>query len=159
MSNLEKDQSNASNVGIIMIVLCVVGIIIVPIIMDSYSPLASFVSDFGDVAPSPAPMENENSPLEPVTQPPAPTTWVLVCGYIYFDGNFTPVTHEEIRLYGTDQLEGENVTTNSYGYYESTILYDRGQLMAITVLDQRFTRFISYYAVAGEVFELDMIFI
>jgi len=68
-------------------------------------------------------------------------------------GDYIPVINIQIRIWATDELVEDIITTDSTGRYESNIKFWTGQLITLTIGNERFTRFISYHA--EDSYELD----
>ncbi|MHA1924421.1 MAG: hypothetical protein ACXABV_05590 [Candidatus Thorarchaeota archaeon] len=67
------------------------------------------------------------------------------------EGDWSPAVNVSVRIFATDQLISENVSTNSRGRFYAQNTYDSGQVLTLTILGQRFRAFIPYFA-RGSVF-------
>jgi hypothetical protein len=62
------------------------------------------------------------------------------------EGDWSPSINVSVRIFATDQLISENVSTNSHGRFYAQNTYDSGQVLTLTVQGQRFRAFIPYFA-------------
>lgn len=83
----------------------------------------------------------------------APRFGTTVSGEIYQwnasiepEGDWSPAVNVSVRIFATDQLISEIVTTNDRGRFYAQNTYDSGQVLTLTVEGQRFRAFIPYFA-------------
>lgn len=113
----------------------IVGLLVaLPLINQVYSPFASVFDDIMD-APLMGPWEQEQG------APRIPT--YKIKGQILF-ANGSAVQSVEVRIFATDELTSEYVLTDLLGYFYSQQGYSDGQVLAITVLEQRISVFLPY---------------
>ncbi|MFW9966756.1 MAG: hypothetical protein ACFFEA_06330 [Candidatus Thorarchaeota archaeon] len=80
-----------------------------------------------------------------------------VYGYVYQEpfndttGEWTPAVNVSVRIFATDELFSEIVLTDSEGRFRSYSSYRSGQVVTLTIEEQRFRAFIPYFA-KGSVF-------
>lgn len=55
-----------------------------------------------------------------------------------------PAFNTSVRIFATDELKSEIVFTDMDGYFMSTSTYEAGQILTITILDNRHEVFIGY---------------
>ena len=114
----------------------IVGLLVaLPLMNQVYSPFASVFDDIMD-APLMGPWEQEQG-----APPRAPT--YRIKGQILFT-NGSAVQSVEVRIFATDELTSEYVSTDLLGYFYSQQRYSDGQVLSITVLEQRFSVFLPY---------------
>jgi len=65
-------------------------------------------------------------------------------------GNGTNAALIPVRLFATDQLLEDNMTTDEHGHFLSTRQFLTGQILTLTTHGQRFTAFIPYDAGGGD---------
>ena len=83
----------------------------------------------------------------------APRFGTTVSGEIYQwnasvgpEGEWAPAVNVSVRIFATDQLISENVTTKQRGLFYGQNTYDSGQVLTLTIQGQRFRTFIPYFA-------------
>lgn len=62
------------------------------------------------------------------------------------EGDWIPAGGVGVRIFATDQLISENVTTNDRGRFYAENTYESGQVLTLTIQGKRFRAFIPYFA-------------
>lgn len=55
-----------------------------------------------------------------------------------------PAPNISVRIFATDELKSEVAITDIDGYFLSTLTYEAGQILTVTILDNRYEKFIGY---------------
>ena len=82
-----------------------------------------------------------------------PSSGVTVRGNVYqwhivneTSGYWEPASGINVRIFATDELESEIVITNERGTFYGNRTYESGQVLTLTIENQRFRAFIPYFA-------------
>ena len=63
---------------------------------------------------------------------------------VFGDAYEYPASNISVRIFATDELKSETVITDIDGFFLSTLTYEAGQILTITILDDRYEKFIGY---------------
>ena len=95
----------------LLLLLAIVGAMYVsPLMMNTYSPLPALMSPWSDR--------------------------VHVYGQVVYE-NQTPAVGVDVKMFATDELITDIVYTDSDGYFISSVLFDTGQVITVTINGER----------------------